>query len=240
MRTAVSLAAVALAITVTPVAAQHATIDAPGAYKTQFENDWVRVVRVHYGPKARIPVHAHPDGVTTYVYLNDSGPVRFEHSGPGHRVATRRPTEAGSFRIAGGAGESHEVVNTSDIPSDFVRVELKTEGAGRAPFFRGRRGSYPAGQNATDVQFTSGQMRITRLVVAPGQSVEVATPDGQPALLVALTGARLTVTRGSSMELTVAVGGEHWIEPRQREHLGNTGREAVEFLRFDLLTPPAR
>jgi hypothetical protein len=231
---------VALTLSAATLAAQHATIDAPGAYRTQFENEWVRVVRAHYGPNARIPVHAHPDGITTYVYLNDSGPVRFEHTGPGRRVATRRPTVAGTFRIAGGAGESHEVVNTSEVPSDFVRVELKTEGAGRAPSFRGRRGSYPAGENATDVQFTSAQMRITRLIVAPGQSMDLTTPDDEPALLVALTGARLTVARASSLELTMAVGGEHWIEPRQREHVSNTGGKAAEFLRFDLLTRPAR
>ncbi|MGE0447115.1 MAG: hypothetical protein AB7P99_17970 [Vicinamibacterales bacterium] len=238
MRRILAWSAAVLASTVL-VTAQHAVTQAPEAYRTQFENEWVHLVRVHYGPNAHIGVHAHPQLTTAYVYLNRSGPVRFEHTGAGHRVATRQPTIPGAFRIVGGGGESHEVVNTTATPSDFLRVEFKTRlGGGRAPFFRGRRGDYPTDRNTTDVQFTNSQMRVTRLILAPGGSIDLTTPEAQPALLLALSDATLGVSRASSTDLELAVGQEHWIAPRQREQMTNTGPDPAELLRIDFLTPP--
>src|SRR5688572_32156808 len=54
------------------VSAQDPTKTLPDAYRVQFENDHVRVVRVHYPAGARLPEHTHPGGTTVYVYLNDS------------------------------------------------------------------------------------------------------------------------------------------------------------------------
>ena len=51
----------------------------PKAYKLQFENDWVKVVRVHYEPREKLPAHEHTETASAYVYLNDSGPVVFKH-----------------------------------------------------------------------------------------------------------------------------------------------------------------
>src|SRR5690242_15543681 len=59
--------------------AQDPFVVAPQAYKLQFENDWVRVVRVHYAPFEKLPAHDHPKGRTIFIYLNDGGPVRFKH-----------------------------------------------------------------------------------------------------------------------------------------------------------------
>ena len=232
--------ATGLLLALAPVSAQDATKDAPDAYRLQFENSWVRVVRVHYGPNATVPVHAHSRSVTTYVYLNASGPVRFKHIGGGNRVATRQPMQAGSFRVSRGGDEVHEVENTTAAPSDFLRLEFKTDPKGdQSPYFRGARGLYPAGENAADVQFTNRQMRITRLIIAPGKSIDVTTPDAQPALLVALTDATLSVARASSMEVAMAAGQERWIDTRQRERISNTGARAAEFLRVDFLTRAA-
>lgn len=40
---------------------QDATKTAPHAYKLRFENEWVRVIRVHYEPREKIPAHTHTD-----------------------------------------------------------------------------------------------------------------------------------------------------------------------------------
>jgi quercetin dioxygenase-like cupin family protein len=61
--------------------AQDAVATVPGSYTRQFENDWVRIVRVHYAPLAKLPAHTHPALACAYVYLNDSGPVVFRHIG---------------------------------------------------------------------------------------------------------------------------------------------------------------
>lgn len=157
MRT-LDIVLVALTLLPTTVLAQHATISAPDSYRTQFENEFVQVIRVHYGPNAKVPVHEHPTSVTAYIYLNASGPVQFRHIEDGH-VANRQPTVAGSFRVSRGGTETHEVVNMSATPSDFLRVEFKTDPRGSAPFFRETLKAYPASENTVDVKFTNEQMR---------------------------------------------------------------------------------
>src|SRR5262245_23498660 len=51
---------------------------APEAYQLQMENEWARVVRVHYNPHQTIVSHDHPRVGTIYVYLGNSGSVRFK------------------------------------------------------------------------------------------------------------------------------------------------------------------
>jgi hypothetical protein len=43
-----------------PALAQDPVKVAPQAYKLDFENDWVKVLRVHYAAKEKIPEHDHP------------------------------------------------------------------------------------------------------------------------------------------------------------------------------------
>ena len=85
-----------------PALAQDPQTVAPQAYKMQFENDWVRVTRVHYAPHETIAEHEHPARPAIYVYLNDGGPVLFkhEHGDSGDFAATRAATKAGAYRLA--------------------------------------------------------------------------------------------------------------------------------------------
>ena len=68
---------------------QDPTQSLPDAYKLELENDYVRVVRVHYDAGAKLPEHTHAAGTTIYVYLNDSDGVVFKHSGNNNRSVTR-------------------------------------------------------------------------------------------------------------------------------------------------------
>ncbi len=229
-----------VALSATVATAQDATKSAPGAYRNQFENDYVRLVRVHYGPNEKVPVHEHPLSVTVYVYLNASGPVQFRHVDASKRVATRQPTVAGSFRVSRGGDEKHEVVNTTAAPSDFLRVEFKTDAAGASsPFFRDTERSRATRENVTDVRFTNQQMRVTRLAVAPGQALDLATAAGEPALIVALADARLSGFRAGDAA-AIAAGQERWLDAGGQARLVNPGTAAAELLRIDFLTAPSR
>ena len=68
---------------------------APQAYKLESENEWVKVMRVHYGPHEKIPPHDHTERAAAYVYLNDGGPVIFKHIGLEYGAVTRPATKAG-------------------------------------------------------------------------------------------------------------------------------------------------
>ena len=52
----------------TALAAQPGSQDPhlPSNYQLAFENDWVRVVRVRYGPREKLPVHDHSARATVY------------------------------------------------------------------------------------------------------------------------------------------------------------------------------
>ncbi len=215
----------------------------PEAYKLHFENDWVRVIRVHYEPNVKLPVHDHAQWAAAYVYLNDSGEIVFKHIGPdGSNPIKRPPTKTGAFRLYKAITEVHEVENLTDIPSDFLRVEFKTKVA-EEKTLRGRyyREDYAAGENYSKVQFENKQVRITRLVCAAGASLDLSTPV-EPSLLVALTPNELQILGGKRLTVRVNLnaGETKWFEARQKAEIKNTGNQAAEFLRFDFKTRPSK
>jgi hypothetical protein len=233
--------ATVLVVGVTAAASgQDAVKTLPDSYKLQFENDWVKIVRVHYEPLAKLPAHTHTELATAYVYLNDSGPVIFKHVGTDYGPATRPPTKAGAFRLYRGLEELHVVENTSPLPSDFLRVEFKTDPKEprtlRGKFFRE---SYPAGENFEKVQFENVQVRITRLVVAPGRSLALSASATEPTLLIALSNARIEANRSNApAQVALTPGQERWLDAGQQEQWRNVGAEAAEFLRFEFKTAP--
>jgi len=211
---------------------------APQAYKLQFENEWVKVTRVHYGPRARVPVHDHSRLPAAYVYLNNSGPINFKHEGWEHPVLTRPATRAGGFRLSPttAVGETHEVENPTDTPSDFLRIEFKTRAAGRASLHgRFYPLSYRAGRFVRKVQFVNEQLRVTRLVCPPRRSLTVETSPSEPAMLVLLAPARLS---GTGREI-VETGQTVWLAGGGQRRIENPGDAPLELLRFDFRTGPS-
>jgi hypothetical protein len=212
------------------------------AYKLQFENEWVRIVRVVYPAHTTLPAHDHPQRATAYVYLNDAGPVIFRHV-PGQPV-TRPATKAGGFRLFRAVpGERHAVENGGDVASEFLRVELKTEPREQGTL----RGRYPpedvaAGENVERVQFENEQVRITRLICASGKTLHVSTTATEPSVLVAINGMPIQVqaVSGESQAITLTPGQERWLDTNQREQIENRGSDTLVMLRFDFKTPPIR
>lgn len=226
---------------VTQALAQDPVKALPQAYKLQFENDWVKVTRVHYAPHEKLPPHQHTLSASAYVYLNDSGPVVFKHIGLAYGAVTRPATKEGTFRLYQGLQEIHEVENLSDLASDFLRVEFKTEPINEKAL-RGRfhREAYPAGENFQKVQFENEQVRITRLVCAAGKSLEFSSSANEPALLVALSPAsfKLSETKSKPAALRLEMGQIKWMGASQQKKIENTGSTPAELLRFDFKTKP--
>ena len=181
------MTAAAVFVTVAAVmAAQDPLVTLPEAYKLQFENEAVKVVRVEYAAGAKLPDHTHPAGTTVYVYLNDSDGVIFAHSGNINRSVTRPPVKAGAVRVSSGPEEHHTAENPSKEPSRFLRIWFKGDTSGT----RNAR----ARLSPTDNEFSNKQMRITR--VKAGETIDA---KDAPALIV-----------------TVPSGETQWIERGQR------------------------
>ena len=228
MRLQIVSLATLLACGLVTVEAQDAEQTLPQAYRLQFENEWVKVVRVHYAPHVKLPAHAHTKLESAYVYLSDAGPVVFRHVGTEYGASTRPAVKAGTFRLYRGVDERHEVENTSPLASDFLRVEFKTEPI-EEKWLRGRyhREAVPAGENLEKVQFENAQIRVTRLVIAPRKSLTVVTGATEPSLLVALS-----PTPGHTS------GETRWLPVNRTERIKNRSTEPLEYLRFAFRTPP--
>lgn len=162
-------------------------------YHLVFENSWARATRVTYGPHETAPVHQHPPTPTTvYVYVTDGGVMRFGHV-TGEHVAgvsiDRKPVQAGGIRFAHGASETHTVEYLGDAPTEYARIELRTE-----PLDRPVRDvrlppvALDWSKSAMQVQFENGQVRILRVICTAGrQCPDSAHPD-DPAVVVTMSG----------------------------------------------------
>lgn len=175
------------------VAAQDPTVAFPKNYHTVLDNADVVILRAHYGPHESVGVHDHSDHPTVYVYLNDSGPVRFVHE-PENLILTRPPTHTGAYRVSPGRKERHSIVNLSDKPSDYLRVELKKVplGALKQEF----RGSAPETLvQGTKVEYEEPQLRIERVVCDAGATCALPA-ESSPSVLIAFSPSALVAGRG--------------------------------------------
>jgi len=84
-----------------------------------FENEYVRVVDMHYGPHQKSAMHQHPAGVAVYI---TEGHFRFTYENGKVIVAEAKSGDARwcpSFK--------HRVENMSDKSFDGVYIEIKNK-----------------------------------------------------------------------------------------------------------------
>jgi hypothetical protein len=212
------------------VCAQTPTTPLPANYKTIFENTDFLVMRVHYGPHEFVPMHDHTIYPTVFVYLNDAGVLRIDHEAPEVYSLQRPRTLTGSFRVGPRTIERHSITNLSDLPSDFLRVELKSipptdlkhvsRGLGPSPLSPGTR-----------TEFQDAALRID-CIVCPATTPCEAPPATTRSLLVAITVIDLDSPEGKR---ELQVGDVLWL-PASSGHATNLNPGA-QALRISLLYP---
>ena len=214
-----------------PVAlcAQDPVVTLPKNYQLAFENADVRVVRVTYGPHEKLAVHDHSKAPVIYVYLSDSGPVRFIHYGAKENgnIATRQPLKAGTYRINPGRLEQHAVENAGDIESRFLRVELKRAELG----FKTSDSMAVKHPDLTQVgllnEFNSLLFRVDR-VLADRKPVQVNGEE--PSLLIAYTPALIQLAGAGAAE-SLNAGELRWMEAGHRFDVRSPGTANAHVLR---------
>ena len=208
---------------VSSVAAQDGATALTGNYRTLLDNDEMQVVRVHYEPHEALPVHDHSHFPTVYVYLANSGPVRFIHEGAAPYTLTRRPVKKGWFRVSPGCIERHQVANLGPGASDFLRVECKRIPLGQiADEFRYTSDPDLAKTSVT-TDYASPEMVIRRYVVLAGGVEEVAA-EPQSELLIAFTPA--IVGEPGSPSQRMAAGSVLWMKANTKFVLQPSGATA--------------
>jgi hypothetical protein len=208
----------------------------PNNYRLAFENESVRAVRVVYAPMEKLPTHDHPKTPTIYVYLDDSGPVRFSHREE-HPFSLIRPAEkAGAFRYSPGRLEKHQVENLGTSPSDFLRIELRQLRLGyEGASFRSSK-IFDALQSGVRNEFERPLIRIDRVIAAAGDATELEAAD-TPALLIAFSPALIQPAPGRQGPGSLERGDVLWIDKGRSARVRTGGEAPAHLLRIVL---PAR
>jgi hypothetical protein len=210
--------------------AEDASMDpytiAPDHYHLLFENAWARTTRVTYQPHETAPVHEHPPTPTSvYIYITDGGEFRFKHvtgfKVPGY-VITRPAVKAGAIRFAHSAPETHSVEYLGDAPTEYTRIELRTE-ALDIPIrdVRIPPAAMDPTKSAVRGEFENGQIRILRVVCASRQKCPASQNPDDPAIVTIMTGPHM--------------GAARWLPAKSSQE--ETG--PLEEVRIELKTEPA-
>jgi len=107
----VSLALQSVAQDPTKVESKH--------YKLAFENEWVQVVDIHYGPHEKSALHDHPGGV---VVVLTAGHLRFTDQDGKTKEVYAKPGESRWYPAF-----KHKVENLGDTAYDAVYIGIKTK-----------------------------------------------------------------------------------------------------------------
>jgi hypothetical protein len=222
----------ALASASTLRAQQDGLVAFPSIYRVQFENDWVRVVRIRVPVNARVGEHTHPAGLMIHVYLNDADPITFTHTASYGGSITRPAVVARSYRVGHTREETHGVVNTGRGLTDYLRIEFKTMGMDSR---KQRIPAPPLGVATTSsVEVENAQYRATRITVAARDSFVIRPGSNEAALLVAVTD---DISVDGAPPLTL--GQERFVDSGRRVVVRPKGFAPVQLLRIDFLTRPA-
>ena len=90
-------------------------------YHVEFENDYVRVIRVRIAPLDRVAMHRHPARGAVLILLTDQDARQTFPDGTTHDNHYKR----GTVRYETPGSGPHADQNLSDKPLEIIRVELK-------------------------------------------------------------------------------------------------------------------
>lgn len=160
------------------------TVVAADKYSVMFENDAVRILKVHYEPGASSALHRHPDAVAVILSGSSS---RF--TAADGTVQELSPEADSALYMPAGA---HTVENIGQAPVDVVLVEFKTGAPGMATLpteFAGRAATVLAeGARATAFRITAeptfsepdgSTHEYDQVVVALGSGEVALTMNGE-------------------------------------------------------------
>ncbi len=177
----------------------------------EFENAWVRIVRVHYAAHEKTSYHDHPSTPTVYVYTTDGGRLRILHDDKEEPVI-RPVVKAGGIRFNRGAMEHHQVEEMDGVASEYLRLELKI-----APVDLPEQDVRRAPDDSTP--YESGMLRILRVTCPANSACPPSAHPEDPA--VEVIGARF-----------------RWVSPNDPGY-SNASDAPVRIVRVELKSKPA-
>lgn len=180
----------------------------PDHYKVEFENEYVKVVRAHYGAHEKGALHSHPSPGGVVIHLTDERAQRVLPNGTTSIIVF----SAGAAHWS--PPDVHQEENLSDQPFENIRIDVKAIAAGSTPKLQPLR--IPDALNVAAEQYTrefeNEYVRITRVRFGPHAKVAMHTHPTPGGVIVAITdqNARLTAPDGTSREVHYKAGDVRW------------------------------
>jgi len=184
-------------------------------YKVMFENDQVRVLRIHYNPKEKSVMHEHPASVV--VFLSDSK-TRFTLP---DGSATTEAGKAGQVRFSE-AGK-HLPEDMGATPVEAVLVELKGKsGTGSAVALDPVKVD-PARHK---VEVENDKVRVLRIKIKAGDTTKLHEHPNGVAIFLTDVKTRFTRGDGTTREGTNKRGEAIWAAGEKHTVKNVAGRPA--------------
>ena len=205
---------------------EDSTVAAPDHYKVEFENEYVRVVRVTYNPGEQSAMHSHIPlvGVT----LTGGQGVFTDIQG---NKETRPENFAGD--VLADSGETHSVLSISKGPEELVFVEVKKSYPALTDQLAFANAVNVSSINAT-VELEEHGVRVIRIKGEPG--LESPMHSHGAGITLPLTDVNISHTNmeGEISTINSKAGTVSWAETRI--HKGkNLSDKPYEVILFELM-----
>jgi quercetin dioxygenase-like cupin family protein len=193
-------------------------------YKIMFENDQVRVLRIHYNPKEKSVMHDHPASVA--VFLSTS---KAKFSFPDGTSTSDAGGKAGSVRFAE-AGK-HLPENIGTTPIDVVLVELKGKSSGGSAIALDPVKEDPAHHK---VEIENDRVRVLRVKFKPHDKTKLHEHPNGVAVFLSNQKVRFTLPDGKTREGAAGKRGEAIWAAAEKHTVTNLLATPVELILVEL------
>jgi hypothetical protein len=203
----------------------------PQHYKLEIENQWVRVIREHMGPREMMPMHQHPAPGAVIVFLTD------RHN--------RLTTPAGAAQeLRNHAGElmwsppsAHKGENLDAAQFEAVQIEpRRPSGVVITPAPAEPMDAPTVDPQHYHVEIDNEYVRVLRVAIAPHEKLALHKHPDTKAVLVQLTdqNLRLWRTDGTMTESKYAAKQVRWVESAGAHQDENMSDTPLRFIRIEL------
>lgn len=208
------------ALAAIPAAAQDPVGIAPKAYHLEFENPWVRVLRLKLGPHENVPLHEQPESV---VVLLSAAHERFSSPSKAREEFAQKAGGVTHFDRVKRAEE-----NLGDQPLEAVIIELKPSADPHSQPWPPPLDPMKLDPAHHSVLFENSRVRVLRTVLEP--HLKGPLHEHPHYVVVYLTDLHTTMTMadGRAIDNPRRPGDVAWRDPLKHvtENIGD--REAVE------------
>jgi quercetin dioxygenase-like cupin family protein len=203
----------------------------PQHYRAEVENQWVRVIREHMGPREKMPLHQHPMPGAVIVFLTERHNVLISPDGKSQELRDH----AGDLMWS--AASTHRSENLNDAPFEAVQIEPRIAAGKAGKAFPAEPLDAPlVDPKHYHVELENEYVRVLRVTIGPHEKLILHKHPDTGAVLVHLTdqNLRLTQADGTARESQYKAGVVRWAPPAGAHQDENLSDQPLRFIRVEL------